>query len=77
MIHSGKQVFRRRCEAVRSKIANSLVGSDVALMAGPDSIVHGIVSGVKIEAGKPKLLVAGMPFDLDQVVVAMPPIISS
>ncbi len=74
MIHSTKQALRRRCDAVRSKIANSLVGSDVALMAGPDSIVHGIVSAVRIESGKPKLVVAGVPFDLDQVVVAIPPI---
>ena len=77
MIYRTRLTLRRRCDSVRSKIANSLVGSDVSLMAGPDSVVHGIVSAVKIESGKPKLMVAGMPFDLDQVVVAMPPILAS
>ena len=71
-----KRKWAHRFDAVRNKIANSLVGSEVTLMAGPDSIIHGNVSGVRIEAGRPKLLVAGAPFDLDQVVVAMPPVFS-
>jgi hypothetical protein len=77
MMQRTRLTLRRRCDSVRSKIANSLVGSDVSLMAGPNSVVHGIVSAVKIESGKPKLMVAGMSFDLDQVVVAIPPMLAS
>lgn len=61
-----------RFDAVKSKIANSLIGSAVGVLAGSNSILHGKVMGVQIEAGTPKLLVAGTSCDLDQVLTVMP-----
>lgn len=61
-----------RFDAMKSKIANSLIGSAVGLLAGSDLILHGKVMGVQMESGEPKLLVAGTSYDLDQVLTVMP-----
>jgi hypothetical protein len=62
----------RQFDAIKSKIANSLVGSAVGVHAGSNAIFHGKVLGVQIEEGEPKLLVAGSRYDLDQVLTVMP-----
>jgi hypothetical protein len=62
-----------RFDAVKSKIAKSLVGSAVGVMAGPGAILHGQVSAVQFEGGEPKLLVAGTRYDLDKVLTVIPP----
>ena len=62
----------RQFEAIKSKIANSLVGSAVGVQAGSNGILHGKVMGVQMEEGEPKVLVAGTSYDLDQVLTVMP-----
>ncbi len=60
-------------ETIRSHIAASMIGQAVDLLVAADKIAHGIVSGVQVEQGSPKLLVAGARYDLDQVLTATPP----
>jgi len=59
-------------DAVKGKIAQSLVGSAVNVLAGTKGVLHGKVLAVQFEAGSPKLLVAGMSCDLDQVLTVTP-----
>jgi hypothetical protein len=72
MHHAIRARSVRRFEAIKSKIANSLVGSAVGVQAGANAILHGKVMAVQIEEGEPKLLVAGTSYDLDQVLTVMP-----
>ena len=52
--------------------ATALLGQTVALQVGQDVMVRGIVSAVQIEAGTPKLVVDGKPYDLSQVFTVTP-----
>jgi hypothetical protein len=62
-----------RFDAVKGKIARSLVGSAVGVMVGSDAILHGRVSDVQFEGGEPKLLIAGSSYLLDQILTVIPP----
>jgi hypothetical protein len=57
--------------AVRQHLAEAMVGKTVDLLNGR-SVAHGIVSGVMLLAGNPKLLVNGHTYDLNQVLTATP-----
>jgi hypothetical protein len=52
---------------VRRKLAWAMMGKTVDLLADTRTIAHGIVAGVLIEAGMPKLVVNGLRYDLNQV----------
>ena len=62
--------FHDKLGFVRRKIARSMVGSTVDLMADSDTIAHGIVTGIFMKAGSPKIIVNGRSYDLHQVVTA-------
>jgi hypothetical protein len=53
-------------------MASSLIGHSVDVIANANSIAHGIVTGVLTEAGRPKLVVAGVPYDMNQLLTATP-----
>jgi hypothetical protein len=55
--------------SIRKKIASALIGSTVDLLAG-SQIAHGIVAGVSVVAGSPKILVNGRLYDIDQVLTS-------
>lgn len=57
---------------IRSHIAESMIGSTVDLLAGSKTILHGVVTGVFTEAGKPKIVVAGHRYDLNQIITVLP-----
>jgi hypothetical protein len=57
--------------AVRQHLAEALVGKAVDLLHGR-AVAHGIVSGVLLFAGNPKLLVNGRMYDMNQVLTATP-----
>ena len=57
--------------SLRQHLAEALVGKTVDLLNGR-GVAHGIVSGVMLLAGNPKLLVNGRPYDLNQVLTAAP-----
>jgi hypothetical protein len=57
--------------SVRQHLAEALVGKTVDLLNGR-AVAHGVVSGVMLLAGNPKLLVNGRAYDLNQVLTASP-----
>jgi hypothetical protein len=54
------------------KIAAALIGRTVDVLTQANNIAHGIVSGVLTQAGRPKVVVLGRPYDLNQVLTATP-----
>ena len=52
--------------------ATALLGQTVAVQIGDATTVRGVVSGVQIVAGTPKLMVDGTPYDLSQVFMVTP-----
>jgi len=56
---------------VREHLAQAMVGKTVDLFSGR-AVAHGVVSGVMLLAGNPKLLVNGRTYDLNQVLTASP-----
>jgi len=56
---------------VRQHLAEAMVGKTVDLLNGR-VVAHGVVSGVMLLAGNPKLLVNGRAYDLNQVLTASP-----
>jgi hypothetical protein len=61
---------------IRTRIAAAMVGQAVDVLVEAGKTVHGVVSGVQLEHGTPKLLVAGTPYDLDQILTATPLILN-
>ena len=57
---------------IRNNIANSMVGRQVALLVAQGQTAEGVVAGVQLEAGRPKLVVAGLKYDLGQVLTVAP-----
>jgi len=58
--------------AVRTHMAQALVGRTVDLIADPSTIEHGVVTGVLAEAGVPLLLVGGRRYQLNQILTVTP-----
>ena len=56
--------------AIRRNLAKAMVGSTVDLLADSQTVAHGIVTGVMMVAGKPKIVVNGQPYDVNQVVTS-------
>ena len=52
--------------------ATALLGQTVAVQVGQEAIARGVVTGVQIVAGTPKLMVDGNPYDLSQVFMVTP-----
>lgn len=67
-----KRQMQTGLNRIRSNIANSMVGRQVALLVGQGLTAEGIVAGVQLEAGRPKLVVAGLKYDLRQVLTVAP-----
>ena len=57
--------------SVRQHLAEAMIGKTVDLLSGR-VVAHGVVSGVMLLAGNPKLLVNGRAYDMDQVLTASP-----
>jgi hypothetical protein len=75
-----EMLFASNCETgantsqlgeVRQHLAQAMVGKTVDLLSGR-VVAHGVVSGVMLLAGNPKLLVNGRAYDLNQVLTASP-----
>jgi len=57
--------------SVRQHLAEAMIGKTVDLLSGR-AVAHGVVSGVMLLAGNPKLLVNGRAYDMEQVLTACP-----
>lgn len=57
--------------AVRQHLAEALIGKTVDVFNGR-AVKHGIVKGVLLLAGDPKLLVNGRMYDMNQILTVTP-----
>ena len=55
---------------IRKKLARAMVGSTVDLLADRQTVSHGIVTGVFMASGAPKIVVNGRTYDMSQVLTA-------
>lgn len=62
----------RPAKVVRLEMANSMVGRTVSLMVNARKITRGIVAGVLVESGVPKIVVNGASYDTHQVLSSCP-----
>lgn len=56
---------------VSLNMANALVGRTVDLLVSK-RVTHGVVTGVLTEAGKPRIVVGRMSYDLRQILTITP-----
>ena len=59
-----------KLEDIRKNLARAMVGSTVDLLADRETVAHGIVTGVMMVAGTPKIVVNGRTYDMNQVLTA-------
>ena len=52
---------------IRKNLASAMVGSTVDLLSDRHTIAHGIVTGVYMASGAPKIVVNGRTYDMSQV----------
>jgi hypothetical protein len=68
----GVQQFRNQLDGINTKIAASLKGRMVCVQVGGQPPARGIVVGVLLENGAPKILVNGTCYDLRHVLTVTP-----
>ena len=68
--HASKLSSQDELGGIREHLAAAMVGSTVDLLADSHTIAHGIVTGVFMMAGTPKIIVNGRTYDMSQVVTA-------
>jgi hypothetical protein len=56
---------------IRKNLAKAMIGSTVDLLADSKTIAHGVVTGVSMMAGTPRIIVNGRSYDMSQVLTAM------
>ena len=69
----GQNILDGGLTAVRTGIAQHMIGKAVDLLTGSRKVLHGIVTGVTTEAGKPKIVVNGHRYDMNQILTVLPP----
>ena len=62
-----KPFFDDKLGQIRKNIASAMIGRTVSLLADAKTIAHGMVAGVMVEAGMPKIVVNGQSYDLGRV----------
>jgi hypothetical protein len=63
-------LFEDKLGVIRKNLAKAMIGSTVDLLADSRTVAHGIVTGVSMMAGTPKIIVNGHSYDLNQVLTA-------
>ena len=62
--------FPDKLGGIRKKLAKAMVGSTVDLLDDRQTVAHGIVTGVFMNAGTPKIIVNGQRYSMEQVLTA-------
>lgn len=62
-----KPLFEDKLGEIRTNIASAMIGRTVSLLVNAKTIANGMVAGVIVEAGAPKIIVNGHFYDLDKV----------
>jgi hypothetical protein len=69
---SGVKRLHSQLDVISSHVASSLLGKEVSVQTLSHELAHGVVAGVVVESGRPKIIVDGMRYDLSQVLTATP-----
>jgi nitrous oxidase accessory protein NosD len=69
-IRTNRPPFDDKIVVIRKKLARAIVGSTVDLLADRQTVAHGIVTGVFMTAGTPKIIVNGETYDMNQVLTS-------
>jgi hypothetical protein len=66
---SSRPSFEDQLGGIRRKLARALIGSTVDLLTDSrnQTIAHGVVAGVSMVSGSPKIVVNGHLYDMNQV----------
>jgi hypothetical protein len=64
--------FHSQLDTISTHIATSMLGRMVSVQLGAQPPAHGMVSGVLLENGAPKIVVNGASYDLRQVLTVTP-----
>lgn len=67
-----KRPGANRLGEIRKNIARAMIGKSVSLMADARTIARGMVAGVMVVRGTPKVVVDGHSYDLDQILSVCP-----
>lgn len=59
-------------QTIPTHLAQALVGQTVSLLDDAHKVAHGVVAGVVMETGRPKLIVGRAEYDLNQVLSVTP-----
>ena len=59
-------------QTIPNHMAQALVGQTVSLLDHAHKVAHGVVAGVVMETGRPKLIVGRVEYDLNQVLSVTP-----
>ena len=62
-----KPLFEDKLGEIRKDIASAMIGRTVSLLADAKTIARGMVAGVMVEAGMPKVVVNGHSYELGRV----------
>ncbi len=65
---------RNGAQSIPNHLALALVGQTVSLLDRAHKVAHGVVAGVLMETGRPKLIVDRVEYDLSQVLSVTPPV---
>jgi hypothetical protein len=63
-------LFENKMGGIRKKLARAMVGSTVDLLDERHTVTHGVVTGVLLTAGTPKIIVNGQRYGMEQVLTA-------
>jgi hypothetical protein len=72
LIHRTKRSSKDRLGEIRKNIASAMVGKTVSLVADARTIARGMVAGVMVETGTPKIVVNGRSYGLNQILSVCP-----
>jgi hypothetical protein len=61
-------------QTIPNHLALALIGQSVSLLDRAHKVAHGVVAGVLMETGRPKLIVDRVEYDLSQVLTVTPPV---
>ena len=67
-----KPLFKNPLGEIQKNIASAMIGKTVRLMADAKTIASGLVVGVMIETGTPKIVVNGQHYELNQILTVCP-----
>lgn len=67
-----KPLFEDRLGEIQTNFASAMIGKTVSWMADAGTIAHGLVAGVLVETGTPKIVVIGRRYNLDRILTVCP-----